>query len=188
MGGTVDMGISLEQNIRRSDTHQLVLEQELGRRAESKSSHGLSCGASCRHARSRCECQRDEEPLVPLPDGASLFRAAAGSIALGTADLGLLLSFPLLSGGFTACGREGGNINRAERERSPLKTQTERKDGLAWLGPAPCSQALMAILQPQLGHQPEALQRWGCCFERKDSFCWNHCTDCPGQGPQDLWA
>lgn len=69
MGGTVDMGISLEQNIRRSDTHQLVLEQKLGTGpwAESKSSDGLSCGASCRHARSRCKCQWDEELFVPLP-------------------------------------------------------------------------------------------------------------------------
>lgn len=74
---------------------------------------------------------------MPLPDGVSLFRVAAGSIAPCITDLGLVLSSPLLSRGFTACGRESSNINSAGRERSPLKTQTERKDGLAWLGPAP---------------------------------------------------
>lgn len=94
----------------------------------------------------------------------------AGSIALCRTDLGLVLSSPLLSRGFTACGREGSSINSAEQERSPLKTQTEWKDGLAWLGPAPCSQASTAFLQPQPGLQPKPLRHQGCYFQSKGSF------------------
>lgn len=120
-----------------------------------------------------------------LPAEASLFRAAAGSISPCITDLGLVLSSPLLSRGFTACGREGSNINSAGQERSPLKTWTEWKDSLAWLGPAPCSQALTAFFSPSRDTSLKPCSTRGFCFQKKGSFC---CTGCPGQGRENLWS
>lgn len=94
----------------------------------------------------------------------------AGSIAQCRPELGLVLSSPLLSRGFTACGREGSSINSAEQERSALKTQTEWKDLLARPGPAPCSQAPTAFLQPQPGHQPKPLRHQGLLLSKQRQF------------------
>lgn len=75
-------------------------------------------------------------------------------------------------------------------EPSPLKTETERKDGLAWLGPAcaPAAKPSQPSSGPSRDSSLKPCSTRVCGFRRKGSFCRNHCTDCPVQGPEHLWS